>query len=112
MRSLVFIQCDLSGEGFPTQTTLMGFLSCMKILVIIKQTLLHEGFPTFTTYMSFPYFLRFLMLDELGLDADEFLNFQEFHFSLKLFTVSMEKGFPISRMFSGPLDFTASALVR
>ena len=112
MCSLVFSEHELSGEGFPTQTTLMGLLTCMNDLMISEPRLLHEGFSTFTTYMRLLSFLRFLMLDELGLDADEFLNFQEFHFSLKLFTVSMEKGFPISRMFSGPLDFTASALVR
>jgi len=45
------------------------------------------------------------MLNELGLSVDEFLVFQEFHFSLKLFTVNVEKRFPIFRKFTRLLDF-------
>lgn len=112
MYSLVFSEHELSGERLPTQTTPVGFLSCMNDLVISEPGLLDEGFPTFTAYMRLVCFLCFLMLDELGLSIDEFPALREFSSRMKLFIVSMQKGFPISSKICRVLYLTPSALVK
>lgn len=102
MHPLVLSELELSEEGFPTEVTLMGLLSCVKILVISKPRLLDKCFPTFTAHMRLLPLFSMLMLHELGLSAEEF--------RMKWFPVSMAAGFPTCRKLSGALYFTIQAL--
>lgn len=113
MRSVVLSEHELSGEGFPTQTAAMGFLSSMDDLVIGKPRLLDKGFPAFSAYMTFLYFLSLLRLGatEARLKVDAFLTCRKWNFSTEFFTVSREKGFLMSRECHGVLYFPAFALV-
>lgn len=58
--SLVFGELELLGEGFPTYTTSMVFLSCMNSLMFIEPRLLEEGFSMFSTFMGILYFVYLL----------------------------------------------------
>ena len=91
MHPLVLSELELSEEGFPTEITSMGLLSCVKILMISEPRLLDKCFPTFTAHMRLLHLFSVLMLHELGLSAEEF--------RMKWFPVSMGAGFPICRRF-------------
>lgn len=110
MHPLVLSELELSEEGFPTEVTSMGLLSCVNYLMISEPRLFDESFPTFTTYMRLLCFFSFLMLIEWGFGADEFLALGEFNFRMKLFTVSMATGFLISNKLIGALYFIAEVL--
>lgn len=102
MHPLVLSELELSEEGFPTEVTSMGLLSCVKILMISEPRLLDECFPTFTAHMRLLHLFSVLMLHELGLSAEEF--------RMKWFPVSIGAGFPICRRLSRSLYFTVQTL--